>query len=214
MSKERERDAHGGDGDDTESDPPDAPGDRPTDDAPGDRPAVVERDAVVNTFVDAAPQTLPEIAEETGLERETVEGVLEDLVDDEALATKELATGAATLRVWYLPASEHVERLASGSPAPPRADAVADAVSTMDVPGVSEMMQDWRRDAIREAWEFVADQGAVTDDAIVDAVYPGHSAGYEDRDNWWDCVRPRLADLPGIAPPSDGDDDVWTYTPA
>lgn len=179
-----------------------------------ERPAVVERDAVASTFVDAAPRTLQEIVDATGLERESAERVLAELVADGELASKTIQTGAATVQVWYPPASRHVERLASTSPEPPRADAVADAIASMDVPGVSEMMQDWRRDAIENAWSFVADQGATTEDAIVDAVYAGHSAGYDDRESWWDCVRPRLADLPGIEPPEEGDDDVWTYTPA
>lgn len=193
--------------------PDDGAGSTASDSEP-DRPAVVERDAVASTFADAAPRTLAEIVEETGLERDAAERVLAELVDDGDLARKTIQTGATTVTVWYQPASRHVERLASTSPAPPRADAVADAVESMDVPGVSEMMQDWRRDAILGAWEFVADQGAATDEAIVDAVYGAHSAGYEDRENWWDCVRPRLADLPGIEPPGDGDGDVWTYTPA
>lgn len=183
-------------------------------DSEGERPAVVERDAVASTFVDAEPRTVNEIVEETGLERETAERVLAELVDDGDLAAKTIQTGAATVQVWYAPASRHVERLASGSPAPPRADAVAEAVEGMDVPGVSEMMQDWRRDAIRGAWAFVAEQGATSEAAIIDAVYAGHSAGYEDQEKWWECVRPRLADLPGIEPPDVGDDDVWTYTPA
>jgi hypothetical protein len=188
--------------------------DAPTEQSRGDRPAVVDRDAVANAFVDAAPRTLHEILDATGLEPANAERALDTLVADGDLAEKTLETGAATLRVWYLPASAHVERLASGSPDASRADAVEDAIAHMDVPGVSEMMQDWRRDAIRAAWEYLAEHGAATDDAIVDAVYSGHSAGYDDHENWWACVRPRLGSLPGVAAPTDGPDDVWTYAPA
>jgi len=183
------------------------------DDSP-DRPAVVERDAVASAFVDAAPRALPEVVDDTGLERERALDALDALVDDGDLATKDLASGAATLRVWYLPAAAHVERLASAAPDAERTDAVEDAIATLDVPGVSEMMQDWRRDAIRAAWEYVAEHGAATDDAVVDAVYAAHSAGYDDPERWWECVRPRLASLPGVTPPSEGEDDVWTYVPA
>lgn len=183
------------------------------DDAP-ERPAIVRRDAVASAFVDAAPRTLPEVVDDTGLERERALDALETLVDDDDLATTELASGAVTLQVWYLPASAHVERLASAAPEAERADAVEDAIATLDVPGVSEMMQDWRRDAIRGAWEYVAENGAATDDAIVDAVYAAHSAGYDDPESWWACVRPRLASLPRVTPPSEGEDDVWTYVPA
>ena len=182
--------------------------------ASADRPAVVERDAVSAAFVDAAPRTLPEVVDETGVERERAADALDALVADGDLATKQLQSGAATLRVWYLPATAHVERLASAAPDADRADAVEDAIAELDVPGVSEMMQDWRRDAIRSAWEYLAEHGAATDGAIVDAVYSAHSAGYDDRDKWWECVRPRLRTLPGITAPVDGDDDVWTYTPA
>jgi hypothetical protein len=200
----------------------------------GDRPAVVERDVVENAFADAAPRTLAEVVDATGLERDAAERVLATLVDAGELATKTLPTpspastardgdDAATqdgiggedadgLRVWYRPARRHVERFASDADVP-AADALDDAIAALDVPGVSEMMQDWRRDAIRGAWEYVADAGAATDDAIVDAVYPAHGAGYEDREAWWACVRPRLAELPGIVPPDEGDTDVWTYAP-
>jgi len=185
----------------------------PADGDPPDRPAVVERDAVANAFVDATPRTLPEVVDDIGLECERTRDALDALVAADDLATKRLTAGDATVRAWYLPATAHVERLASGTPDAERADAVEDAIATMDVPGVSEMMQDWRRDAIRGAWEYVAEHGAATDDAIVDAVYAAHSAGYDDRGSWWECVRPRLASLPGVTPPSEGDDDVWTYVP-
>jgi len=192
---------------------PDADDDPDADDAP-DRPAVVDRDAVAGTFVDAAPRTLPEVVAETGLERERARDALDALVADDDLAEKTMETEAASLRAWYLPATAHVERLASGSPDADRTEAVADAIAELDVPGVSEMMQDWRRDAIRSAWEYLVEQGAATDAAIVDAVYPAHGAGYDDRERWWDCVRPRLRALPGVDAPADGGDDVWTYTPA
>lgn len=232
MAREHDPDADGsadanaaaGDGGARATDDADATGARTVDGAGtdggttpeggGDRPAVVERDVVASAFVDAAPRTLPELVEETGVEREAVERALAALVDDGALAAKTLKTGAATLRVWYLPASAHVERLAPGAPDADRAEAVAETIESIDVPGVSEMMQDWRRDAIRGAWEYLVEHGAATDAAVVDAVYPGHSAGYDDRDAWWDCVRPRLASLPGVTPPDDGADDVWTYAPA
>jgi hypothetical protein len=184
------------------------------DDAITERPAAVDRDAVATTFVSAAPLTLPEVVDESGLERENAELALDALVEDGELAEKTLRSGAASLRVWYLPASAHVERLASGTPDPERTDAVEETIATLDVPGVSEMMQDWRRDAIRSAWEYIAEHGAATDAAVIDAVYPGHSAGYDDREQWWECVRPRLSSLPGVTQPSEGSDDVWTYVPA
>jgi len=199
-----------GRGDDTRSGDETGGGDAGSD----EQPAVVERDVVGSAFADAAPRTLPEVVDESGLEREATERALAALVEEGSLAAKTLETGAATLRVWYLPASEHVERLAPGAPDADRAEAVAETIETLDVPGVSEMMQDWRRDAVRGAWEYLVEHGAATDAAVVDAVYPGHSAGYDDRDAWWDCVRPRLASLPGVAPPGDGANDVWTYAPA
>ncbi|NHN41735.1 hypothetical protein G9C85_08835 [Halorubellus sp. JP-L1] len=217
MSQERERDeapavvdggdAAGDDADATDADATDA-------DSGGGRPAVVDRDAVAGTFVDAAPRTLREVVAETGLERERAVDALDALVADGDLAEKTLASESASVHAWYLPATAHVERLASGSPDADRTDAVADAIAELDVPGVSEMMQDWRRDAIRSAWEYLVEQGAATDAAIVDAVYPGHSAGYDDRENWWECVRPRLRTLPGVDAPVDGGDGVWTYAPA
>lgn len=219
MVQERERDVAddapgGGDdpgtsGDSDAAAAPDGAADEP------ERPEVVEHDAVYNAFVDAAPRTLPEVIEATGLERDAAERALYALVADGDLDAKTLAADdGAAVDAWFLPASAHVERLASSPLDADRADAVEDAIDDLDVPGVSEMMQSWRRDAIREAWEHLVERGAATDAAIVDAVYPGHKAGYDDRESWWECVRPRLRALPGVAAPSEDQDDVWTYTPA
>lgn len=78
-------------------------------------------------------------------------------------------------------------------------------LARMDVEGASEMMRDWRRDAVRAAYEFLRESGPADPEAIQEAVYPAHQAGFDDPSNWWDCVRPRLLRLPGVAV----DDGAW-----
>jgi hypothetical protein len=81
------------------------------------------------------------------------------------------------------------------------------AVAAMDVPGTSEMMRDWRRAAVRGAFDHVRTEGTVDSEGVIGAVFPAHSAGYTDEDEWWACVAPRLAELPGI----DREGDTWEF---
>lgn len=70
--------------------------------------------------------------------------------------------------------------------------------------------------AVRGAFSFLRYWGEATTAEIVDATYSEQPAGYGTASEWWDdCVAERLAALPDVEAPSDGDaSDVerWRYT--
>ncbi|WP_121820854.1 hypothetical protein [Halostella salina] len=166
--------------------------------------------AVRDAFVDAAPRTVAEVAVAAAAPRDAVADALETLVAEGTLRRREVTTTDAegTERravVWHLPAATLRERSAEG--AVEAGDAVGLAIARMAFPGASRMMRDWRRDAVRAVVEHLREDGPATAEGIVDAVYGPHSAGYDDPDAWWDCVRPRLRSVPGVV----HDDGEWRF---
>ncbi|WP_435334430.1 hypothetical protein [Haloarchaeobius sp. TZWWS8] len=165
---------------------------------------------VLATFDDGAPRTAAEVARETDLPPDTAVEVLEELVADGDLSVKELRAEEVTLDAYFAGTDD------GGSGAEPTVsheEAVDEIVAEMEVPGVSEMMVDWRRDAIRAAWEHLSDADVVTADGFKTEVYPKYRAGYDDPEAWWEFVRPRLPHLPGVSGPGE-DGSTWTYVPA
>jgi hypothetical protein len=173
-------------------------------------PPSEDETAVLGAFVDVAPRTAAEVAAETDLDPEAARAALDTLVERGALDRKQVSgvdVGARerpmadereelTVDLWYLAA----DRLEGGDVVV-TLDAdrpVEEALDEMEFPGASEMMRDWRRDAVHEAYEYLREQGPATRETLIDAVYPPHSAGYADADAWFDCVGPRLAELPGV----------------
>lgn len=166
--------------------------------------------AVLAAFVDAAPMTAEEVAAEAGLDAEATAAALSALVERGALRRK--AVGGVDVGersrpmdderedldvdLWYLPP----DRLADGDVVVTIDDdrEIESALDEMEFPGASELMRDWRRDAVRAAYEYVRERGPADREALAEEVYPPHSAGYADADAWADCVTPRLAELPGV----------------
>ncbi|SNZ16018.1 hypothetical protein SAMN06269185_2675 [Natronoarchaeum philippinense] len=186
---------------------------------PGDGesgPPSADETAVLAAFVDAAPMTVGEVATTTGLDADAARNALAALVERGALHRKTVSgvdvgerdrpmddeREEYDVELWYLPA----DRLADGDVVVTLDDdrAVEDALDELDFPGASELMRDWRRDAVRAAFEYLRERGPADADALAEAVYPAHSAGYADADAWLDCVAPRLAELPGVE--RDGDE--------
>lgn len=65
-------------------------------------------------------------------------------------------------------------------------------------------------DAVRSAYALLRFWGSATPGEIVDATFDEAPAGYDGAGEWWsDCVRDRLAALPGIEPADD--DGPWRY---
>ncbi|WP_435360082.1 hypothetical protein [Haloarchaeobius sp. DFWS5] len=170
-------------------------------------------DAVVlATFDDAAPRTAREVAAETDIDPDIAVGLLDDLVADGELQAKELTDSDTTLTAYFAPVGTPGVG-GSLDPEEAREQAVDEAVTRMDVPGVSEMMIDWRRDAVRAAWEHLSEEGVVTAEAFKQEVYPKYRAGYDDAEAWWDFLRPRLPRLPGVSGPGE-DGSTWEYVSA
>ncbi len=159
-------------------------------------------DRVLTVVADGEPRTAAEIADAVGCTTANLGDTLEHLRERGVIATK--TVGAADVRIWYTPID--------ADPDLDHDDArdLDEVVAGMDVPGTSEMMRSWRRDAIRETAEFLAERRRATPAEIRESVFEAHPAGYDDPYVWWETVRPRLAELPGVEPPGE-DDDVWRY---
>jgi hypothetical protein len=184
---------------------------------------------VLAAFDDPEPLTAAEVATATGMDREDVESALERQVAAGRLGTKTVGDG---ITLWYpTPGGGNGTAKTDDGSGSAREEAwdrdevtvhgggtsedagefdearIEAAVAEMEMPGTSEMMRDWRRAAVRGAFDHVRTEGPVESDAIKDTVYPAHSAGYTDADAWWACVSPRLNELPGI----ERDGERWEF---
>lgn len=179
--------------------------------------------AVLAAFEDPEPLTAAEVAAATGTDEDDAERALEAQVSAGRLGEK--AVGG--VRVWYptpgggngtVEAGADTEgwdrdqvTVHGGGDVDDGADfdetRVEAAVAELDVPGTSEMMRDWRRSAVRGAFDHVRTEGDAVSEDVIEAVFPAHSAGYTDEEAWWACVAPRLAELPGI----DREGDTWEF---
>jgi len=170
-----------------------------------DRPAatIPSRDRVRTVFEDGEPRTAAGVANALGTGPAAVERPLDALVDRDVLGTKRVGEDDG-VRIWYPTRSKTTD----ADPVPDLDAAVAD----LAVPGTSEMMRSWRRDAVRAAAEYVRDHRRASASEIRDAVFEVHPAGYDDVYVWWETVHPRLADLPGVQSP-DENGGVWRYVP-
>lgn len=82
-------------------------------------------------------------------------------------------------------------------------DAVEDAIAAMD------LRQD-REEALVNVVAFLRYWGEATASEVIDAIYSENPAGYDAPDEWWSAfVRDRLAALPDVEPPDEG--EVWRY---
>jgi len=165
----------------------------------------VPPDRVLAVVADGEPRTATEIAEAVEGGAVALADTLEHLRERGALASK--TVGDADVRIWYPPAGSE-----SAPPTDDDPEEIDEIVAELDVPGTSEMMRQWRRDAIREAVEFLREHRRATAAEIRDDVFEAHPAGYDDAYVWWETVRPRLAELPGVETPTE-EDDAWRYVP-
>lgn len=172
-------------------------------------------DRAFGAFVDAEPLSVPEVAVATGLPTEDVREALADLVEAGRLrrtavrgvdVSQRKAAEAADvdLETPIVLYHRQPEALLSGIGTADGAGIDADAdrigrrLARMDVPGASGMMRNWRRDAVRAAYDHLLEHGPADSATIRAAVFPAHEAGFDDPDAWWACIRPRLARLPGV----------------
>lgn len=169
----------------------------------------VPDERVLNAFRDAEPLTTAEVATAAGVSDQTAAAKLVELADDGRVRRKAIGDRD----VWFRPVSAFERRDAApdGGGADGSERSLAAALDELEVPGTSEMMRDWRRDAVRAAFDYLAGERAVEEPAFREDVYPGQSAGYDDPEAWWGMVRPRLKSLPGVDAPTWETETTWEF---
>ena len=162
----------------------------------------LDDDRVLDAFRGSAPLTTAEVADSAGVTEQTAAAKLVALADEWRVRRKRLSGGSS---VWYRPTS------AFGDEPEATERSVDDAIDALDVPGTSGMMRDWRRDAVRAAFDFLVEAGTVEEPAFREEVYPVQTASYDDADAWWAMVRPRLRTLPGVDAPTWRSETTWRF---
>lgn len=173
------------------------------------------RERVRSAFVDAEPLRPAEVAVAADVPEPVAADVLEELVsagDLRHVAVRGVdirqrkqveddeVDPSAAIDCYHRPAADLADTVGTrdGNDLRPDADRIDRRLARMDVPGASGMMRDWKRDAVRAAHAHLEDAGPCDPAELRDVVYPAHEAGFDDAESWWDCVRPRLARLPGV----------------
>ncbi|WP_435364460.1 FaeA/PapI family transcriptional regulator [Haloarchaeobius sp. DYHT-AS-18] len=164
--------------------------------------ATVPAVLVLEQLAVGEPGTTAELAEAVGISEEEARSLCSELVERGDLRRKELRSRETTFTVWYRPAE--------GMETSPEARAER-VIASLSVPGASEMMRDWRRDAVRASYEFLCEEEETTTTELVSSVYSAHSAGYTDEEKWWAMVDERLACLPGVSRTTDDAATVWRF---
>jgi hypothetical protein len=155
-------------------------------------------DRVLAAFDGHAPETTASLAAQLEVSGERVGETCRTLCDQDALARHELDCEHGTVTAWYRPADAEADLR----------ERAEQTLAELSVPGTSEMMRDWRRDAVRAAFEFVVEEAPVVESEFTERVFPTQNAGYDDSAQWWEMVAPRLAEVPGVSPPAES--EVWT----
>jgi hypothetical protein len=166
----------------------------------------------LETFSGSEPLTTAEIAAEMNTTEHTARGKLDALASKGVLESKVLREETAPLTIWYLPREAHAHDAVDDEQSDDPTEQVDERIESMAVPGASEMMQSWRRDAIRAAYEYLQEHGQARASEFSADVYPRHDASYDDAEAWWTMVRDRLKQLPGVVGPTWGG-ETWCYDP-
>ncbi|WP_121822509.1 DUF7342 family protein [Halostella salina] len=165
----------------------------------------VSEDRLLGAFEGATPVTAATVADEAGVSEQTARAELSRLVD-EGRVRRKTVDGDVTL--WFRPVT------AFGPDDDPGGQSPADAIAELDVPGTSDMMRDWRRTAVRAAYDLLAAEAPVEESTFAAELFPAHSAGYDDADAWWSMVRSRLRTLPGVDAPTWRSETTWRFEKA
>jgi predicted ArsR family transcriptional regulator len=171
----------------------------------------VPDERAIAVFSGAEPYTTREVAEAMNVTEHTARTALDALHERGEVGRKEVRGEPATLTVWYRARTGIGETPEDADAVDVDVDALVDEMlEDVDVRGTSEMMRDWRVDAIRAAFDHLREEEAVSVGEFYETVFPAHQAGFDDPDPWWEMVRPRLRRLPGVVNPAWGD-DTWRY---
>lgn len=172
----------------------------------------VADERALEVFEGAEPYTTAEVADELDTTEHTARTKLKLLREEGRLERKVLRGGEAPLTIWYLPRAEHARKGLDRSMEADEIDedALDEQIEELEVPGTSSMMRDWRRDAVRAAYEHLREHGTTPIDSFEAEVYPSYAAGYDEFQPWWAMVRERLKELPGVVGP-DWDGTAWEF---
>lgn len=162
----------------------------------------VSDERILDAFRGAEPLTVEEIASAAEVSDQTAAAKLAELTEERRVRRKSLGEDRD---VWFRPITEF------GSSDEVAERSLATAIDDLSVPGTSGMMRDWRRDAVRAAFDYLAAEGTVEEPSFREDVYPAQSAGYDDPENWWGMVRPRLKTLPGVDAPTWRSETTWRF---
>lgn len=175
---------------------------------------------VLEAFVDGAPRTVGDVAISAAVDPAVARATLESLSADDQLlhrtvsgvdiTARKAAEDApvdidAEIELWSLPPDQLIEGPTERATADDRVDR---QLERMTVSGASEMMQNWRRDAVRAAYEHLdsLDGETATAAELREELFGPHEAGFDDPEDWWAFVRPRLYRLRGVTV----DGDHWS----
>lgn len=171
----------------------------------------VADERALEVFDGAEPYTTAEIADALDTTEHTARTKLDLLREEGVIERKVLRGGQSPLTVWYLPREAHTQATQSDEPsAEIDEDLIDERIEELDVPGTSSMMRDWRRDAIRAAYEHLREHDGASVESFEETVYPSYAAGYDDFQAWWAMVRERLKELPGVVGP-DWEGTTWEF---
>jgi len=166
----------------------------------------VPEEELLTEFEGAEPRTAAEIADAIATTEYEARSKLDALCRAGELRRKRVRE-EPPLTVWFRPRAAFVDEERDGQPVDERVD---ELLKDMEMPGVSGMMRDWRRDAVRAAFDRLREEEELDAAAFKRDVYPSHAAGYDDPEPWWETVSERLGDLPGVVDPHWGG-ETWRY---
>jgi hypothetical protein len=167
----------------------------------------VPDEEILDEFEGAQPCTAAQVADAIAATEFEAQSKLDALCRAGELRRKRVRE-EPPLTVWYRPRAAFVgEEAGDDRPVDERVDAL---LADMEMPGTSTMMRDWRRDAVRAAFDRLREDGEIEEGEFKQEVYPSHAAGYDDPEAWWEMIADRLGDLPGVVDPHWGG-ETWRY---
>ncbi|WP_256393962.1 FaeA/PapI family transcriptional regulator [Natronoarchaeum rubrum] len=166
----------------------------------------VPDEELLTEFDGAEPRTAAEIADAIATTEYEARSKLDALCRAGELRRKQVRD-EPPLTVWFRPRATFAGAESDDRPIDERVD---ELLKDMEMPGISQMMCDWRRDAVRAAFDRLREEEELEEAEFKRDVYPSHAAGYDDPDSWWETVSDRLGDLPGVVDPRWGG-ETWRY---
>lgn len=169
-----------------------------TDDPHGEQFPVVDVLAVFEERSDQArPLTANDVMDALDCSRRTAHNKLNELVEENALATRKVGSRS---RVWWVP---HMNPST-------KSVAVESEIRAAELSGTGETL-DQHREALRATYDYLSENPDTTETEILTEVFPENPAGYKTADKWWEAIQPALKELPNVDI-TDNREHVWHYS--